>query len=119
MKKNNPTGVRFNEDKLAFVMEREKLTSPQQVVNFLLDAYWWKNKVNTGQSEELAPTNTETVTGAPKSKIKRSYDWYVSAITDLQFEAEYRNMSDLIRADEALTTKQKETLLLAMKTNQS
>ncbi len=42
--KNNPTGVRFDKTKLAFLMEREKLSSPQQAVNFLIDAYWWQNK---------------------------------------------------------------------------
>lgn len=49
MKKRNPTGVRFNEEKLSFVMDREKLESPQQVVNFFLDSYWWQHKLNTGQ----------------------------------------------------------------------
>lgn len=58
----NPTGVRFDKDKLKFVMEREKLTSPQQVVNFLLEAYWWQNKAPQPivQTIIVQPTTTET-----------------------------------------------------------
>ena len=40
----NPTGFRFNKEKMDFVLEREKITSPQKALNFLLDKYWWENR---------------------------------------------------------------------------
>ena len=46
-KKKNPTGVRMNDEKLKFVMEKEGLTSRQKVVNFLLDRYWWEQKIGS------------------------------------------------------------------------
>lgn len=39
MAKTNPIGVRFDQGLLKQVMDTEKLSSPQQVVNFLLQEY--------------------------------------------------------------------------------
>jgi hypothetical protein len=43
--KTKPTGVRFDPEKLKLIMRREKLETPQAVVTFLIDAYWWQNKL--------------------------------------------------------------------------
>jgi hypothetical protein len=41
--KNNPVGIRFNKKKLDFVREKHpELKTPQQVVNFFLDNFWWR-----------------------------------------------------------------------------
>jgi hypothetical protein len=45
MAKTDPIGVRFDKDQLQLVLEKEKLSSPQKVVNFLLEKYWWEKKM--------------------------------------------------------------------------
>jgi hypothetical protein len=40
MKTKKPTSVRFEEDHLQFIQEKEKLETKQDVVDFLLNAYW-------------------------------------------------------------------------------
>jgi hypothetical protein len=42
----NPIGIRFNDEKLEFVKTNENLSSPQKVVNYLLDKYWWEHKIS-------------------------------------------------------------------------
>lgn len=42
--KTSPTGVRFDIAKLAFIKGREGLETTQQVVNFLADEYYWRNR---------------------------------------------------------------------------
>lgn len=56
-KKTEPTGVRFDPEQLDFIKGREKIESPQKVVNFLLKAYWdaWhvpKNPFNISAPRE-------------------------------------------------------------------
>lgn len=42
--KKNPIGIRFNQEKLDFVRQKyPELKTPQQVVNFLLNAFWWQH----------------------------------------------------------------------------
>lgn len=96
-------------------MEREKLTSPQQVVNFLLDSYWWQNKPGSTTRAQVEDSGQKPPQAAPKSKIKHTYDWYIKAIQDLEFDDEYKSMCSLIKSDDDLSNKQKENLYLLMK----
>jgi hypothetical protein len=50
---NHPKGIRFDPVKLKHVMDREGLSSAQQVVNWFLDAYWWKNQPNPFREEGI------------------------------------------------------------------
>jgi hypothetical protein len=40
------TSVRYNPDKLNLIKTRESLETVQQVVDYLVDAYWWQHKLN-------------------------------------------------------------------------
>lgn len=53
--KTKPTGVRFDIEKLEFIKKREKLETNQQVVDFLLNSYWWQWKVATPTAKECPP----------------------------------------------------------------
>lgn len=64
MAKTNPIGIRFEEEKLNLVKEQENLTSPQKVVNFLLDQYWWSKKFEVVKME-IEPHEKKNV---PKKK---------------------------------------------------
>jgi hypothetical protein len=45
MGKTKQASVRFDPVKLELLKRREKLETPQKVVDFLMDAYYWQNKL--------------------------------------------------------------------------
>lgn len=60
--------------------------------------------------ETSAPPNT-----IKKSSIVRDVSWYIKAIAGLEFEQEYKEMTEMIAIDGTLTKKQREDLLLSIK----
>lgn len=65
--KTSPSGVRFDKEQLEFIQKKElKLTTKQKVVDFLLNKYWWENKVAVPNHKGLPPE--ESV--APESENK-------------------------------------------------
>lgn len=57
MKKSNPIGVRFDLEKLDMIQKEQKLTSVQQVVNYLMDNY--KSITTQKKILEIIDTNGE------------------------------------------------------------
>lgn len=57
MKKSNPIGVRFDLEKLDMIQKEQKLTSVQQVVNYLMDNY--KSITTQKKLLEIIDTNGE------------------------------------------------------------
>jgi hypothetical protein len=53
--RTNPVGVRFDPEKLEFIKIREKLKTNQQVVDLLINKYWWENKVAVPTHKEAPP----------------------------------------------------------------
>ena len=89
--KSKPTGVRFDLEKIEFIKNREKLKSNQQVVDFLMNKYWWEVKVAVPTYKEVPPLNLKTetiveqVTPAPK---------IISRKTPQEWVAEKREIPD-------------------------
>lgn len=46
MGRTKPVSVRFDPEKLTFLQLRENIESPQKIVDFLVDVYYWQNKLN-------------------------------------------------------------------------
>jgi len=55
MNKTSPIGVRFDPEKLDFIKKKESLKSYQQVVDFLVNKYWWDHKVPVPTHKEAPP----------------------------------------------------------------
>jgi hypothetical protein len=53
--KSEPVGIRFDEEKLKFIKSREKLETNQRVVDFILNKYWWENKLPHVTAKEAPP----------------------------------------------------------------
>lgn len=54
--KTSPSGVRFDKEQLEFIQKKEpKLTTKQKVVDFLLNKFWWENKVSKPNHKGLPP----------------------------------------------------------------
>lgn len=53
--KSTPSGIRFDLEKLAFIQKRENVPTKQKVVDFLLNKYWWENKLPHVTAKEVPP----------------------------------------------------------------
>jgi len=62
MARTNPIGVRFDPDKLDFIKKREKLESNQQVVDLLINRYWWEHKIPVPTHKESPPLDLKQAT---------------------------------------------------------
>lgn len=122
MKKTSPTGVRFDSPKLDFIKIREGLETPQQVVTFLVDKYWWESHGTTKNiSTNVTHGNYEVQKEVPKFEIKlpqKTFKHYMSIINDLLYEQEFKDFVLEVQTDTNLTNKERETILLALR-NQS
>jgi hypothetical protein len=58
--KTKPSSIRFNEERLAFLMENEKLDSKQKAVDFLVDKYWWECRIGSPPSIERQAKPTQS-----------------------------------------------------------
>ena len=63
MKKSNPIGVRFDLQKLEMIQKEQKLTSVQQVVNYLMDNY--------GKSASKSENKDKTIESVIKAERKK------------------------------------------------
>lgn len=63
--RTSPTGIRFDIEKLSFISEREKLETKQQVVDFLMENYWWdkksEDKALSAPIKHIPPSKREIV----------------------------------------------------------
>ena len=53
--RTDPSSVRFDKEKLDFIMKKEKLTSKQQVIDLLVNKYWWEFKIPVPSHKESPP----------------------------------------------------------------
>jgi len=73
--KTKPSGVRFDKEQLEFIQKKEpKLTTKQKVVDFLLNKFWWENKVAIVSHKGLpqvydSPKIENPIHDEPKSPI--------------------------------------------------
>lgn len=56
--KTNPIGVRFDEDILALIKKEQNLSSPQMVVNYLMNNYIMRNCLALKQEINVKPKET-------------------------------------------------------------
>ena len=43
-KKNNPSSIRFDREKMDLIFKRENISTIQKAITFLIDKYWWEFK---------------------------------------------------------------------------
>lgn len=125
VRKTKPTGIRFDLEQLEFIKSKnENLTTPQQVVNFLLHSYWtehkilpifFRNKPYVEQKEEaiddLINYGQAVIKKPVKPKIRRSFENYQGLLLACETTDEYLKLKEEIENADNLTTKQKNLLL--------
>lgn len=101
--KSNPFSIRVDLEKFGFVKYREKLESGQQVVDFLLNKYWWEHKMPHVTPKEAPPIDMKVsaqpipaVFDAPKvtpiNDEPLSFDALKSQINPVSDENWYQKM---------------------------
>lgn len=82
--KNNPTGIRFNEEKLTFIKgQHPNLKTKQQVVNYLLDEFYWRHNISQQTPNSVAKSEVSeqhTTTYEPTIPKIRPSDAYLADI---------------------------------------
>lgn len=66
-RKGDNKSIRFDEKKYELICAEEKLESPQQVVDFLVDKYWWEKKIGNPPTLERQP-EPKAAQSAPEEK---------------------------------------------------
>lgn len=92
MAKTTPTSIRFDSDKLEFVKNKEGLKTPQKVVDFFLDAYWWQNKLQESPkspSTIIPPIPTVMPSNEPKISV---YDAYRADILNTTYSGDLQQV---------------------------
>lgn len=121
--KSKPFSIRVDLEKFGFVKNREKLESGQQVVDYLLNKYWWENKLPHVTPKEAPPLElkipiqeTPTVFDAPPLKYPqpqiaiKSYQQYLNEKMECETESQWLKLTIEIDGAPNLTQKQKNLL---------
>ncbi len=137
--KSNPFSIRVDLEKFDFVKKREKLDTGQQTVDFLLNKYWWENKLPHITAKEAPPLELKTMQDLtkPTNEIKpfeqpktnfsidntnerggfnqSNYKYHLSKIEKLVFADEKTEYMEVVRNDKSLSDKDQEKLITALK----
>ena len=120
MAKTKPTGVRFDIEKLSFILSREKLTTNQQVIDFLMNKYWWDNKIPVVTHKEAPPLSlkAETIPTNHKSvevatRKPKTVDQYIHAKREIELKEDYDKWFQELQSDPFLTDRQKSAAKMA------
>lgn len=133
--RTKPVGIRFDPEKLDFIKGREKLKTNQQVVDLLVNKYWWENKIPVPTHKEAPPLhlkeqiveqaalgdigfnslktqpesifsiNTTHLSKADKDALMRKY---VQERSELTCQEEHIAWFERLEADERLNKEQKQ-----------
>lgn len=96
MGRTKPVSIRFDPEKLELIKRREKLLTPQKVVDFLMDNYWWQNRLITTPAMTAAAQNLPYITlDQPKTAIEA----YEQKIRDAMSAAEIEQIGKLLEVD--------------------
>jgi len=60
-KRTSPVSIRFDPEKLALIKLRENIDSPQRVIDYLVDAYYWQHKLNPAPKNGQPTTEFEAL----------------------------------------------------------
>jgi hypothetical protein len=108
MGRTKPVSIRFDPEKLELIKRKEKLPSGQKVVDFLMDAYWWNQRL------VLAPAMAEAAKHIPylaKDQPATALEAYDQKIRDAMTPFEVEAVGKLMDVDPFLSRKDRETLV--------
>lgn len=105
--KTSPISIRFDIEKLEFIQEKEKLNSAQKVVDFLLDSFWWQNRL---AKQEPGEVKKEAAKPPPEPEKVSSQAAYLAEIKSANSIAEIKQIVATSAKDSDMATWQKEAI---------
>lgn len=107
MGRTKPASIRFDPEKLELIKRKEKLSTPQKVVDYLMDAYWWNQKL------VLAPALAEaakSISYVAKEQPATAFEAYDQKITNATTQFEIESIGKLMAVDPFLSRKDRDGL---------
>ncbi len=116
--KTKPTGIRFDEEQLKFIQDREKIYSYQKVVNFLLSEYWMKYNGKWVLKEDLpqSKNNQQQIKQITTNQIVNQYEAYENELKLTQSILQIETIMREVKKDSSLNSFEKSKLELTAKT---
>jgi hypothetical protein len=122
MGRTKPIGVRFDPEKLEFIKSSEKLKSNQQVIDLLVNRYWWEHKMPVPTHKEAPPLHlkeaevkqTAPPSITPISPVMNAQALmlkYVDERREVSCQEEFQSWSAKLQADNRLNSRQKQEVL--------
>lgn len=113
--KSKPTGIRFDLEKVNLIKEKEKLTTNQQVVDFLMNRYWWEHKLAIPTYKDVPPLPNTILEHKIKEEEKGSSEiitvaQYVLEKREIEHPEEYKKFLTRVDGDINLTFKDKQLI---------
>lgn len=113
--KSKPTGIRFDLEKVNLIKEKEKLTTNQQVVDFLMNRYWWEHKLAIPTYKGVPPLPKNIVENDIKEEEKDNSEiitvaQYVLEKREIEHPEEYKKFLKRVEGDINLTFKDKQLI---------
>jgi hypothetical protein len=98
--RTDPKGIRFDPEKLAFVKKQERLESNQQVVDLLVNKYWWEHKMPVPTHKEAPPLylkeaevqSSQPRIGPPHQPVINPFEAYISKIQQTTYSGDLQKV---------------------------
>lgn len=111
--KTSPIGIRFDIEKLSFISERENLETKQQVVDFLMENYWWGKKTENNPAATKVGNVILSKPEHQKQIIKpelSTYEVYLEEIITATSVQSIEVTMAAVKAEKSLTSPEKTNL---------
>lgn len=113
-RRTDNSSIRFDSVKYDSICKKEGLKTPQQVVDFLVDKYWWEDKIGSVPTLErqavqvtnLTPeteTTNKTINTLPQLPKVSQTQAYQMEIMDAKTPASIQRIVNIIKRDDSLT----------------
>jgi hypothetical protein len=107
MNKTKPIGVRFDPEKLEFIKSREKLQSNQQVVDLLVNKYWWEHKMPVPTHKEAPPLylkeaeaqSRQPGIAPPYQPVMNPFEAWISKIQETTYSGDLQKVMKEVEAN--------------------
>jgi hypothetical protein len=109
--RTDPSSVRFDREKLEFIMKRESLSSKQQVIDLLVNKYWWEFKMPIPTHKESPPLDLKPVfnedTKIEKPRPEKTFQEYKEDINSAGSASAIEKIVNISARDVSLADWQK------------
>jgi hypothetical protein len=117
--KSDNISYRYDEEKMAFLLEKEQIGNPRRALDFLLDKYWWEHRngfINTKPpsqdfSGRIEKESKQVIASIKKPTIIRSPEQWLELKRSCESVQEWNEVKSELMAAENIPTKTKQIII--------